>query len=378
MTAGTAATCRCTWTVETSARPVTSTPVVTEAVTTDTAGSDLHLQRHIVGGTASSTVTIKRDETPPTLSFGTASPAPDDATWRSGPVNVPFEFADSLSGVASTSNPSPLVITQTGSGVTGQVVVTDVAGNSATFTSPAFNIDGTPPALTYFINGTQSGNGSGWYRTDARVVFHGAESESLVSYEGQCDTTLTTDTPGTTYTCTATSRGGSVTQSVTIKRDTTPPTLTWGAASPQANAIGWHTTDVSFPYTAEDATSGIGGNSQGNDNPVVVRSTGPGVGNQITISDVAGNQATFSTPPVSIDRFAPIVNYFVNGTPGNNGWYTSDVQVHWSISDIRPAAATTQRVEATRPASRSAARRLRPAVPPALRSPSSATRRRRC
>ena len=35
-----------------------------------------------------------------------------------------------------------------GSNVTGTVTVTDVAGNSATFTSPAFKIDKTPPTLT--------------------------------------------------------------------------------------------------------------------------------------------------------------------------------------------------------------------------------------
>jgi NHL repeat len=302
------------------------------AITTDTAETTITCNVTSNGGASSRSVTIKRDATPPTLTFGAATPEPDEAGWRAGPVNVPFQAADALSGLASTNSSGPLTITQTGTGVTGQVVVTDVAGNSATFTSPAFNVDGTPPDLTYYVDGTQSGNGSGWYRTDAHVTFHALDAEgSLVSYQGQCDTTLTADTPGTTFTCTASSVGGSVTRNVTIKRDATPPTLNWGAASPEANAIGWHTTDVSFPYTSADTTSGVGGNSQGNGNPVIVQSTGPGVGKQITIWDLAGNQATFSTPLVNIDRFAPIVNYFVNGMPGNNGWYKSDVQVTWQV-----------------------------------------------
>ena len=43
---------------------------------------------------------------------------------------------------------------------------------------------------------------------------------------------------------------------LTIQVDTAAPTLTWGAPTP-ANAAGWNNTNVSVPYTAADALSGV-------------------------------------------------------------------------------------------------------------------------
>ena len=88
------------------------------------------------------------DNGPPTLTFGTPSPAANAAGWNKTNVSIPFTPSDALSGVASTSPAaSPLVLSAEGAAVTGSVTVTDVAGNSATFTSPAVNIDKTPPAF---------------------------------------------------------------------------------------------------------------------------------------------------------------------------------------------------------------------------------------
>src|SRR6185295_7198886 len=205
---------------------------------------------------------------------------------------------------------------------------TDVAGNSATFTTAPFKIDASPPTITPYTYGTTGMNG--WYRTDARVTFTVNEADSqMLSRDGCDDTVVSTDTTGTTFTCTATSTGGTTMKSVTIKRDATPPVLTWGAASPAPNAVGWNTTDVTFPFTTNDATSGVFITSH--PSPAVVPFDGPGVTTQITVTDNAGNEAIVSTPAVNIDRSEPVVNYFLTGTPGNNGWYTSDVQVTWQV-----------------------------------------------
>jgi RHS repeat-associated protein len=91
---------------------------------------------------------VTLDSTPPTLTFGAASPAPNAAGWNKTPVSFAFTTADNLSGVASTSVPTPLILSAEGAAVTGAVTVTDVAGNSATFTSPSVKIDKTPPTLT--------------------------------------------------------------------------------------------------------------------------------------------------------------------------------------------------------------------------------------
>jgi hypothetical protein len=298
-----------------------------ETVTTDTAGVTFSCTATSAGGTATGSVTIKRDATPPTLTFDTASPAADANGWRPAPVSVPYTANDASSGVATTSAPSPLSLTTPGSAVTGQVVVTDAAGNSATFTTDAYQIDASAPTVIPVVYGTTGTNG--WYQTDARVTFSVSDPESVTSTQGCDETTVSTDTAGITFTCTATSAGGSTAQSVTVKRDATPPMLTWGAPSPAPNAAGWNTTDVSFEYAADDATSGVGGTSH--PSPAIVPFDGPAVSTPITVWDNAGNSATVSTPPVNIDRAEPVVSFLVTGTPGNNGWYTSDVQVTWQV-----------------------------------------------
>src|SRR5207249_1423606 len=92
---------------------------------------------------------INIDKTPPTLSFGTATPVANANGWNNTNVSVSFTTADSLSGVDTTApSTSPLVLSTEGAAVTGTVTVTDKAGNTATFTSNAFKIDKTAPTVT--------------------------------------------------------------------------------------------------------------------------------------------------------------------------------------------------------------------------------------
>src|SRR5207302_562837 len=68
---------------------------------------------------APSTATgINIDKTPPALTFGPASPAPNAAGWNNTNVAFSFTTADNLSGVSSTSVPSPLLVTNEGSAAT--------------------------------------------------------------------------------------------------------------------------------------------------------------------------------------------------------------------------------------------------------------------
>src|SRR6185369_6525176 len=118
-------------------------------VTADTAGVGTNCVATSEGGTASNFVSVKRDATPPVLTFGAPSPAPNTNGWNKTNVSIPFTYGDALSGVASTSTTTPLVLSTEGANVTGQVVVTDNAGNAATFTSVARNIDKTAPVVGF-------------------------------------------------------------------------------------------------------------------------------------------------------------------------------------------------------------------------------------
>jgi hypothetical protein len=106
----------------------------------------------------------------------------------------------------------------------------DTTSDSICASAPAlgtfavFAGDPTPPTVVAHVDG-QLGNG-GWYTGDVTVTWELADPQSpIVSTPGCGSTTITEDTIGTTLECTATSDGGATTESVTIKRDTTPPTL---------------------------------------------------------------------------------------------------------------------------------------------------------
>ena len=93
-------------------------------------------------------------------------------------------------------------------------------------------LDTTPPQITPYVEGTVGNNG--WYTSDVSIswlIYEGDSPNSTVPAPACAQTWLRTDTEGTTYTCTATSEGGTASQSVTIKRDTRRPSVS--LASPQ-------------------------------------------------------------------------------------------------------------------------------------------------
>lgn len=129
---------------------------------------------------------------------------------------------------------------------------TIAAGN---FDSPA---DTTPPVITPSISGTLGGDG--WYTDDVTVSWSVSDPESSFTTSG-CDTqTVTTDTSGTTFTCEATSLGGTSSDSVTIKRDTAGPVIASATANP---SMLWPPNNkmvaVTVSVDASDAGSGLAG-----------------------------------------------------------------------------------------------------------------------
>jgi hypothetical protein len=112
--------------------------------------------------------------------------------------------------------------------------------------------DITPPVITPTVSGTLGSNG--WYVSDASVSWDVQDPDSPVSSTSGCEpSSVTTDTAGTTFTCEATSSGGTATASVVVRRDTTAPVVT--CASPvqefQIYQLGaWVTATVT------DSTSG--------------------------------------------------------------------------------------------------------------------------
>jgi RTX calcium-binding nonapeptide repeat (4 copies) len=112
--------------------------------------------------------------------------------------------------------------------------------------------DLTAPMITPTVTGTLGSNG--WYVSDVSVTWDVQDPESEIASQTGCGAvTVTTDTAGTTFTCEATSGGGTATVSTVVGRDTTPPTVICPSPAPvfQIYQLGaWVTASV------EDATSG--------------------------------------------------------------------------------------------------------------------------
>ncbi|MDD5287804.1 MAG: hypothetical protein PHY28_01660 [Dehalococcoidales bacterium] len=270
-------------------------------------------------GTTITSPKVSIDKTPPTLTFGTASPAPNAAGWNNSNVSVPFTTADSLSGVASTSPAaSPVILTADGTAVTGTATVTDMAGNSATLTTTTFNIDKTPPTIT--ATRTPAPNASGWNNTDVTVHFTATDATAGVDTVSD-DVVVTAEGTGQSASGTATDKAGNTTTLTVndINIDKTPPTIT-GTRTPDPNAAGWNNSDVTVHFTAADALSGVA--SVTPDTTVSAQGANQSVNG--TVTDKAGNSASTTVTNINIDKTPPTVTI---SSPQNRNYVTSETLV---------------------------------------------------
>lgn len=287
---------------ESIATTAVSIPITVDGVTT----IQFQAQDYAGNVEAGRTLIVRIDKTPPTLTFGAAAPAANAAGWNNTNVSVAFTPNDALSGVASTSpNVSPLILTGEGSAVSGTVTVTDVAGNSATFTTTGFRIDKTAPMMTFGAISPLP-NSAGWNNTNVSIMFTVADSLSGVATTNPASPLILT-TEGATIngnvTVTDVAGNSATVTSPSVKIDKTPPVLTFGSTTPAPNAAGWNNTNVTIPFTATDAISGVATTSVLS--PLVLSGEGTAVTGKVMATDRAGNSATFSTVSFKIDKTPP-------------------------------------------------------------------------
>ena len=102
---------------------------------------------------------------------------------------------------------------------------TDDGGLTASASKTYDIVDLTAPAIGYTISPTDPDGDNGWYKSDVTLSWTVTEPESPDALEktGCVEQNITTDQGPTTYSCSATSAGGSSgpAESVTIKRDAT-------------------------------------------------------------------------------------------------------------------------------------------------------------
>lgn len=295
---------------------------------------------------------INIDKTPPKLGFrfadlpngATANDvAEEQAKWHNAPVTMILDPQDNLSGVAQILDPSgnqlpftqssPAQYTFTSEGRDSLAfTIIDNAGNSRVVTNNPILIDLTPPTIT-FQSRLPAANGAGWNNAPVDVTWQCGDSLSGATTPS-VRTHMGTEGDGQSAIGTCTDRAGNTASATVgnIRIDLTPPALTFGAQTPPANANGWNSTSVTVPFTVTDSLSGIASTSLSS--PLSFTGEGASMTGTVTVTDVAGNTANFTSPAVKIDKTPPTITLVSQLPPANqNGWNNSNITTTWACAD---------------------------------------------
>ena len=120
-----------------------------------------------------------------------------------------------------------------------------------------------------------------------------------------------------------------------------PAIVDAGFVSGTSGTNGWYTSDVVNGFTVSDGTSGLNAACQADfpsgSRNVTISSEGTSVkASSGPCTDLAGNtNSGIDSDPYKLDKTGPSAALAVSaGTVGLNGWYTSDVTVHASGTDL--------------------------------------------
>lgn len=195
---------------------------------------------------------------------------------------------------------------------------------------PVIPSDTTPPVITNSISGTLGSNG--WHTSDVAVTFSASDPESAITSTTPSSNpytyNLNSDTAGTTVTYSATSEGGTSTDSVTVKIDKEAPVIT-ATVSPTPNAAGWDKDAVIVTFTATD----VGPSDLATVTaPITITDEGT---TTVTgyATDNAGNTGSIAVT-VNIDKTKPVVSATVSPAPNTAGWNKDDVTVAFTATDV--------------------------------------------
>jgi hypothetical protein len=291
------------------------------------------------GGTSSNTQTIKRDTTNPAVAItspsnGSSTSAAtitvsgtDSDTGGSGVASV------AVGGTGATLSPGTFSLTNYGLSCgsnTINALATDVAGNTAPASVTVTRVcDTTPPVITKVITGTAGSNG--WYTSNVSVAWTVTDAQSAVVIDSGCGTqNFTSETTGTTSSCSAHSDGGPSSDSVSLKIDKTGPSAALAVTAGTLGAHGWYTSDVTVSASGADAVSG--GVTCTADQSQTTETSGHVFDGSCT--NDAGLSTGASSLTVKLDKTGPSAALAVTaGTLGAHGWYTSNVTVSASGAD---------------------------------------------
>jgi hypothetical protein len=203
---------------------------------------------------------------------------------------------------------------------TASCAYTDDGGLTASTSETYSIIDGSVPTIGYTLNPTTPDGTNQWYKSDVTLKWNVADADSPNSLQktGCADQNITSDQTEQTYSCAATSAGGSAGPTeVSIKRDATAPTASATAsATPAKNANGWYSSTVTVDFDGSDATSEIATCT----GDAVLSGEGANQSASGTCTDNAGNVSAQATASgINIDLTDP--NVTLVGGPADGASY---------------------------------------------------------
>lgn len=297
------------------------------------------------GGSASVTSDpFNIDRTAPTIAVA-LSPEPGPGGFYSGPVTARFTCSDALSGVVAC--PPDQVVSAEGPNQTVTGAVSDVAGNSASITSPPFSIVTGGAGPTISVSLSPQPNGNGWHNTPVTARFSCAPGGSPIA---SCPADQVIDTDGASQAVTGTvtdTAGNTAIATATVNLDRAPPLF---ALSSPANGTPVFVPTPTVTGTVADPLSGIAavtceGNPATLNAGIATCSPTLIPGNNaidIAITDIAGNVGTATlellykrVPTVTLT--APANLSYLNITPTTVNGTVDDETATVTVNSI-PAA----------------------------------------
>jgi hypothetical protein len=219
----------------------------------------------------------------------------------------------------------------------------DSRGATAISSASWFLDDPDAPKVRYILSKPKPANG--WYRSEVALEWIVTEPQSPGSVTTQgCDRVwITADQLPATYTCTATSPGGTAeVVSEPISLDATAPAVTGTIETPSVvvNGVTWYPQVPTIRWDATDAVSGV---LEGSMKPTVtIAGEGRNQMARTVATDNAGNTGGTSIQYLNVDASAPVVQAELTGTPayvnGDKAWFKdrATVQVTANDPDVQP------------------------------------------
>ncbi|MGA7194451.1 MAG: Ig-like domain-containing protein [Anaerolineales bacterium] len=304
---------------------------------------------------ASGSTAWKYDSIPPSLSSSITSGTAGANGWFTSAVTVTASASDSISGIASVEYSLSGGAWQSGSSVlvsgdgthTVQFRATNNAGLTTTGSATIVKIDTSAPTLALSASGTLGMNN--WYTSNVTITANSSDSISgIASVQYSLDrgawqagnvATISSNGNHTIEFLATDNAGNTATASQSIKIDQTIPIVTFTPTG-TLGQNGWYQSSVSLAIAASDSVSGIASLQYSLDSgstflnysaPLSISGDGIHTIQARATSNAGGAIATNSN--VKIDTTPPTQNLVLDGTLGNNGWYTSTVHVNLNTSD---------------------------------------------